>query len=126
TRFRDRVEFDTVTIHAINSDHQVSTFRLLAFSEKYFKVKAAFGKRRLTRHELRLKDMEAVKENRDTEDASRREEQQIEAMMPDEKQHQWAGSRAESGRVERMRKIIEKAEKAKAIISQRKKEWEEL
>ncbi|XP_075448975.1 cilia- and flagella-associated protein 44 isoform X2 [Ascaphus truei] len=125
-RFRDRVEFDTVTIHAINSDHQVSTFRLLAFSEKYFKVKAAFGKRRLTRHELRLKDMEAVKENRDTEDASRREEQQIEAMMPDEKQHQWAGSRAESGRVERMRKIIEKAEKAKAIISQRKKEWEEL
>ena len=38
-RFRDSLEFDTVVVHAIQSSHQISTYRLLAMSEKYYQDK---------------------------------------------------------------------------------------
>lgn len=41
SRFRESLEFDTVVVHAIQSDHQISTYRLLAVSEKHYQDKRA-------------------------------------------------------------------------------------
>ncbi|CAI9594586.1 unnamed protein product [Staurois parvus] len=91
-------------------------------------------KRRPTRYDIFQKE-EMSKENRDSESdlgarsivtagaiaepgfgARKRGQQQM---------SQWAWKRSE-GQVERIRKVIEKAEKAKSKISQRKREWDEL
>uniref|UniRef100_A0A8C3L0B6 Cilia- and flagella-associated protein 44 n=1 Tax=Chrysolophus pictus TaxID=9089 RepID=A0A8C3L0B6_CHRPC len=37
--FRDSLEFETVVVHAIQSNHQISTYRLAAVSEKYYQDK---------------------------------------------------------------------------------------
>uniref|UniRef100_A0A8C6J259 Cilia- and flagella-associated protein 44 n=1 Tax=Melopsittacus undulatus TaxID=13146 RepID=A0A8C6J259_MELUD len=37
--FRDSLEFDTVVVHAIQSNHQISTYRLLVMSHKYYEGK---------------------------------------------------------------------------------------
>uniref|UniRef100_A0A672TLJ5 Cilia- and flagella-associated protein 44 n=1 Tax=Strigops habroptila TaxID=2489341 RepID=A0A672TLJ5_STRHB len=38
-QFRDSLEFDTVVVHAIQSNHQISTYRLLVMSHKYYQGK---------------------------------------------------------------------------------------
>ncbi|XP_069800651.1 cilia- and flagella-associated protein 44 isoform X2 [Dendropsophus ebraccatus] len=121
-RFRDKVEFDTVIVRAINSEHQVSTFRLLSLSEKYYRVKGMIGKRRMTRYDLYQKDTD-MKERRDSATSGAGS---LTAVTQDQKQRQQWGGRRTEGRVERIRKIIEKAEKAKSKILQRKQEWDEL
>ncbi|XP_056415931.1 cilia- and flagella-associated protein 44 isoform X2 [Hyla sarda] len=122
-RFRDKVEFDTVIVRAINSEHQVSTFRLLSLSEKFYRVKGMIGKRRMTRYDLFQKDSDILKERQDSATTSA---DNLTAVTQDQKQRQQWGGRQTEGRVERIRKIIEKAEKAKSKISQRKQEWDEL
>ncbi|XP_066455410.1 cilia- and flagella-associated protein 44 isoform X2 [Eleutherodactylus coqui] len=119
-RFRDKVEFDTVIVRAINSEHQVSTYRLLLLSEKYCKVQGMDGKRRMTRYDLYQKEADVTKESRESgaDDLS--------AMGQGQKHRQRWGGRRMEGRVERIQKIIEKAEKAKSKILQRKQEWDKL
>ncbi|KAG8430441.1 hypothetical protein GDO86_020595 [Hymenochirus boettgeri] len=128
-RFRDNVEFDTVTIRAMNSNHEVSTYRLLTLPEKRFIIKGIGNKRRPTRPDLLLKEGELPKEFRDAgiTETSSKGEMELEALMNQPKQRKhWAGKRLGAGRVERLKKITEKAEMAKSRISQRKQEWEEL
>ncbi|XP_053313360.1 cilia- and flagella-associated protein 44 [Spea bombifrons] len=124
-RFRDNVEFDTVRVRGINSDHQVSTYRLLSLNEKPYRVKGTQGKRRLTRHELYPKEPEATKDGHELAIAERAAAEGKEASIPVQKQ-KWPGKHKAGSRLERMRKIMEKTETAKSKISQRKKEWEEL
>ncbi|KAM3935997.1 cilia- and flagella-associated protein 44 [Leptodactylus fuscus] len=122
-RFRDKVEFDTVTVHAINTEHQVSTYRLLFLSEKSYKVKGMNGKRRMTRYDLYQKDTDAMKDGQDLATTGGVD---LSAVTQEQKhRQQWPGRRAE-GRLDRIRKIIEKAEKAKSKILQRKQEWDDL
>nr|XP_033799273.1 cilia- and flagella-associated protein 44 isoform X2 [Geotrypetes seraphini] len=125
-RFRDTVEFDTVVVHAIQSDHQVSTYRLLALSDKYHRLMQKLKKRRPTRHELKLKEFEAVKEIREAAGEANKRKEEMEQEMLDESTDQWAGTHITASRAEKLKKIIEKAEKAKAKIANRKREWEEL
>ncbi|XP_030059762.1 cilia- and flagella-associated protein 44 [Microcaecilia unicolor] len=125
-RFRDTVEFDTVVVHAIQSDHQVATYRLLALSDKYHRLMKKLKKRRPTRHELKLKEVEAVKEIREAAGEASKRKEEMEQEMPEERTDQWAGTHITANRAEKLKKIIEKAEKAKAKIANRKKEWEEL
>ncbi|KAM9320405.1 cilia- and flagella-associated protein 44 [Gastrophryne carolinensis] len=122
SRFRDEVEFDTVMVRAIGSEHQVSTYRLLSLSEKYHKVKGMPGKRRMTAHELFPKK-ELPRDG--PAPGAVAEAEPGHAKAGEKQKSQWAGGRSE-GQVERIRKIIEKAEKAKSKISQRKQEWDEL
>ncbi|OCT93590.1 cilia- and flagella-associated protein 44 [Xenopus laevis] len=128
-RFRDNVEFDTVIVHAISSSHQISTYRMLALSDTYSQAKGLLLKRRPTRHDIRVKEGEAAKEMRDagTVEPSARGEKELEVLMNHQKQKKhWVGKRHGGAQAERMRKIMEKAEKAKSKIAQRKREWEEL
>ncbi|XP_040277654.1 cilia- and flagella-associated protein 44, partial [Bufo bufo] len=120
-RFRDKVEFDTVIVRAINTEHQVSTYRLLSLSEKYFKVKGMILKRRMTRYDLYQKEPGVGKETRESATTGGGD---LSAVTQKHRPH-WAGRRME-GRMERIRNIIEKAEKAKSKISQRKQEWDQL
>ncbi|KAG9461452.1 hypothetical protein GDO78_016843 [Eleutherodactylus coqui] len=122
-RFRDKVEFDTVIVRAINSEHQVSTYRLLLLSEKYCKVQGMDGKRRMTRYDLYQKEADVTKESRESATAGADD---LSAMGQEQKHRQRWGGRRMEGRVERIQKIIEKAEKAKSKILQRKQEWDKL
>ncbi|KAM8976941.1 cilia- and flagella-associated protein 44 [Pelodytes ibericus] len=126
-RFRDNVEFDNLIIHGINCDYQISTYRLLSLSDKYQKVKDGSEKRRPTRYELLLKDTETSKESQDlgkAEQISRDEKETV--VPPDRKKPHWAGRPTVGNRLERMKKMIEKTDRVKSKISQRKKEWEEI
>uniref|UniRef100_A0A803J8E9 Cilia- and flagella-associated protein 44 n=1 Tax=Xenopus tropicalis TaxID=8364 RepID=A0A803J8E9_XENTR len=129
-RFRDNVECDTVTVRAISSRHQVPTYRMLVLSDNYPQGKGTLMKRRPTRHDLRVKEGEAAKEPWDVgtaEPSATLGEKELEALMNQQKQKkQWVGRRHGGAQAERMRNIMEKAEKAKSKIAQRKREWAEL
>ncbi|XP_040195062.1 cilia- and flagella-associated protein 44 [Rana temporaria] len=124
-QFRDKVEFDTVMVRAISTEHQVSTYRLLSLTEKHFKMKGMILKRRPTRYDIFQKE-EMAKENRDSGAQSVVAVGVVtEPSLGTRKHDQWAWKRSE-GQVERIRKVIEKAEKAKSKIFQRKQEWDKL
>ncbi|KAM4046708.1 cilia- and flagella-associated protein 44 isoform 2-T2 [Anomaloglossus baeobatrachus] len=120
-RFRDKVECDTVIVRAINTEHEVSTYRLLTLSDNYYKVKGKMGKRRMTRYDVYQTESDGPK---DIPDSAATGGDDLSAVIQKQRQ-QWVGRRME-GRMERVRKIIEKAEKAKSKILQRKQEWDEL
>lgn len=44
-RFWDSLESDTVVVSAFESEHKVSTYRLLALSKKYHTLKQRIGKK---------------------------------------------------------------------------------
>ncbi|KAM4795585.1 cilia- and flagella-associated protein 44 [Rhinophrynus dorsalis] len=126
-RFRDNVEFDTVTVHAINSEHCVSTYRMLALSDKHYKVKGMLANRRPSRYELRFRGIDKEPRDAGSAEPGTSVEKEIDAPVTHQKhKHQWSGKHTGAGRLERMKMIIEKAEKAKSRISQRKREWAEL
>ncbi|XP_075762751.1 cilia- and flagella-associated protein 44 isoform X2 [Pelodiscus sinensis] len=126
-RFRDTLEFDTVVVHAIGSTHQISTYRLLAISERFYRARkqSQAGKRRTSKlgkeadqRQDSLKDsrqaVEVTKEEREADKLKKRP--QLQAGV----------GRFGGNRLEQVRKIIEKADLAKAKIMQRRKEWDEL
>ncbi|XP_078512752.1 cilia- and flagella-associated protein 44 isoform X2 [Lissotriton helveticus] len=124
TRFRSSVEYDTVVVHAIGSSHNVSTYRLLALSEKYYKVQGNVAKKPSTRFDARFKEADVAREARAAEEASRAESQGISKPVGKRLKRQWSGLAAK--RADKLEKMIEKADKAKEKILQRKKEWEKL
>ncbi|KAM5180821.1 cilia- and flagella-associated protein 44 [Mantella aurantiaca] len=129
-QFRDKVEFDAVMVRAISTEHQVTTYRLLSLSEKVHRSKGTLMKRRPTRYDIFQRE-----ENQNSGSVEESVPGVRNAVVTDgvaeldigtrKRERQWAWKRTE-GQVERVRKIIEKAERAKAKISQRKQEWEEL
>uniref|UniRef100_A0A4W3IB69 Cilia- and flagella-associated protein 44 n=1 Tax=Callorhinchus milii TaxID=7868 RepID=A0A4W3IB69_CALMI len=103
-RFRDAVEFDTVVIHAIESDHQVSTYRVKSLSDKYY----------LLRNEMKKKQSQMQVGQKSKEDLAK-EIREAGRMLP-----------GIIPNIKKLQKIIEKAEKAKAKIEMRRKQWEDL
>ncbi|KYO22379.1 cilia- and flagella-associated protein 44 isoform A [Alligator mississippiensis] len=130
SRFRDMLEFDTVVVHAMGSNHQISTYRLLAISEKYYKVKkqSQAGKKRVTKYDWKGKEVEQRRETlKETIPVAGVTEEEMEVEKLKKKtQSQTAAARLLENQLEKIRKIVEKADKAKAKIMQRKNEWEEL
>ncbi|XP_073164587.1 cilia- and flagella-associated protein 44 isoform X2 [Lepidochelys kempii] len=127
SRFRDTLEFDTVVVHAIGSNHQISTYRLLAISERYYKARkqSQRGKRRTSKL---AKEAEQRRESqKETSQAAGVTEEEMEAdKLKKRPQLQGAIGRFGGNRLEQVRKIMEKADRAKAKIMQRRKEWDEL
>ncbi|XP_074830119.1 cilia- and flagella-associated protein 44 isoform X4 [Natator depressus] len=127
SRFRDTLEFDTVVVHAIGSNHQISTYRLLAISERYYKARkqSQRGKRRTSKL---AKEAEQRRESqKETSQAAGVTEEEMEAdKLKKRPQLQGAIGRFGGNRLEEVRKIMEKADRAKAKIMQRRKEWDEL
>uniref|UniRef100_A0A8C5M7X7 Cilia- and flagella-associated protein 44 n=1 Tax=Leptobrachium leishanense TaxID=445787 RepID=A0A8C5M7X7_9ANUR len=123
-RFRDDLEFDTVTVHGIVAAHQVSTYRLPSLSEKY-KVKGLLSKTRQIRLDQDVKEAEAFSDGQELEKAEQSAGDERQVKVYDQKQS-WAGKSRGAGHLERMKKVVEKTEKMKSKITNRKQEWAEL
>ncbi|OXB83351.1 UNVERIFIED_CONTAM: hypothetical protein H355_001788 [Colinus virginianus] len=118
--FRGSLEFDTVVVHAIQSNHQISTYRLLATSEKYYqdKERPSWKKTVLKRAWKKEEKKETI---RDRE--SRIIEVKADKLMP---KVQKPATRFIESKREQIRKIVEKSDKEKVKIMKRKEEWEKL
>ncbi|NXW40347.1 CFA44 protein, partial [Nyctiprogne leucopyga] len=121
-QFRDSLEFDTVVVHAIQSNHQISTYRLLAMSEKYYqdKERPSWKRTVLKRAWKQEQKKEMVQGTRH----ARIFEGEAEKLTVPEVQKPTTHY-IESKR-ERIRRIVEKYDKVKAQIMKRKAEWDEL
>ncbi|XP_074839653.1 cilia- and flagella-associated protein 44 [Carettochelys insculpta] len=126
-RFRDTLEFDTTVVHAIGSNHQISTYRLLALSERYYKARkqSQIGKRRISKL-TKEADQRRESQKEPSQTAGVTEEEKEADKLKKRSQLQGAIGRFGGNRLEQIRKIIEKADRAKAKIIQRRKEWDEL
>ncbi|NXC47886.1 CFA44 protein, partial [Penelope pileata] len=119
--FRDSLEFDTVVVHAIQSDHQISTYRLLAISEKYYQGRERPSWRRtvLKRAWRKVEEKETIRDRKH----ARIVEEETEELESDVRK---PTTRFIESKRERIRKIVEKSDKEKAKIMKRKEEWENL
>ncbi|XP_053161847.1 cilia- and flagella-associated protein 44 isoform X2 [Hemicordylus capensis] len=137
-RFRGNLEYDTIIVHAMGSSHQISTYRLLAISENLYKIrkKSQAGKRRSSKYEWKGKDLDQRRESQrelskgsifSSQTNTAISEEEIDTEKLKKKSYpQTVASRIAENRLEKLRKIIEKAERAKAKIQRRKDEWDEL
>ncbi|NXN18830.1 CFA44 protein, partial [Indicator maculatus] len=111
-QFRDSLEFDTVVVHAIQSNHEISTYRLLALPEKCYQDKQ-MGEQ--------AEEREIVTEKthpRTVEEEAAEKLETLEVRKP-------TISYIES-KHEKIKRSIEKSNKMKAKIMKRKAEWDEL
>ncbi|XP_030622994.1 cilia- and flagella-associated protein 44 [Chanos chanos] len=133
-RFWDSLVTDTVTVVAFQTDHRISTYRLLALSDKLHQLKrrgshwAETGPSDPERQQNRPPD-----QNKDNATGQRdsvcvcTEEEDVPAQTVLQSHvGQPGGSKLVGRQAEKLRKAAEKAEKAKAKIEKRKKEWAEL
>ncbi|NXJ93731.1 CFA44 protein, partial [Corythaixoides concolor] len=121
-QFRDSLEFDTVVVHAIQSNHQISTYRLLAMSAKYCqdKKRPSWKDTVLKRTWKQAEKRGIVRETRHASIFEGKAEKlkTSEVRKPTthyiERKH------------EQIRRIVEKSDEVKAKIMKRKAEWNEL
>ncbi|XP_009981330.1 PREDICTED: WD repeat-containing protein 52, partial [Tauraco erythrolophus] len=95
-QFRNSLEFDTVVVHAIQSNHQISTYRLLAMSEQYCQDKKHAGI-----FEGKAEELKTSEVRKPTTHYIERKREQI-------------------------RRTLEKSDEVKAKIMKRKAEWNAL
>ncbi|NXW13198.1 CFA44 protein, partial [Circaetus pectoralis] len=120
-QFRDSLEFDTVVVHAIQSNHQISTYRILAMSEKYQdKERPSWKKTVLKQAWKQAEAREAVTETRHASIF------EGEAEKPKTSEVRKPTTRYIESKHEQIRRIVEKSDKVKAKIMKRKAEWDEL
>ncbi|NXL57204.1 CFA44 protein, partial [Chordeiles acutipennis] len=121
-QFRDSLEFDTVVVHAIQSNHQISTYRLLAMSEKYYqdKERPSWKRTVLKRAWKQEEKREIVQEPRHPSIFEGKAEKLTMPEVQKPTTHYIDRKR------ERIRRIIEKSDKVEAKIMKRKAEWDEL
>ncbi|NWS76284.1 CFA44 protein, partial [Crotophaga sulcirostris] len=120
-QFRDSVEFDTVVVHANKSNHQISTYRLLAMSEKYYQDKEhPSWKRTVLKQTWKpqaakkiVRETDAIIFEGEAEDLKKSEVRKPTTYFI-ERQH------------EEIRRIVEKFDHMKAKVTKRKAEWDEL
>ncbi|KAM6319728.1 LOW QUALITY PROTEIN: cilia- and flagella-associated protein 44 [Podargus strigoides] len=121
-RFRDSLEFDTVVVHAIQSNHQLSTYRLLAMSTKYYQDKGPPSWKE-TGLKWKQKQAEEGEIIRDTKHSSIFEAEAEELKMPEVRK---PTIHYIESRHRQIRRIAEKFDEEKAKIMKRKAEWDEL
>ncbi|NXY20172.1 CFA44 protein, partial [Atrichornis clamosus] len=131
TQFRDSLEF-TLIVHAIQSDHQISTYSLLTISEKYAQdKKQGHSKWTALQHKrTALKQAEqAEKEEIPTETSSMHRDSII--FEAESAKLETPGVRKPTTRYieskrEKIRRTVEKSDALKAKIMKRRAEWREL
>ncbi|PKU28017.1 wd repeat-containing protein 52 [Limosa lapponica baueri] len=119
--FRDSLEFETVVVHAIQSNHQISTYRLLAMSEKYYQECPSW-KKTVLKGEWKEAEKKIIRETRRSDDRIFEDEAE-ELKMPEVRK---PTTRYIESKREQIRRIVEKSDKVKAKIMKRKAEWDEL
>ncbi|XP_009328783.1 PREDICTED: WD repeat-containing protein 52 [Pygoscelis adeliae] len=123
-QFRDSLEFDTVVVHAIQSNHQISTYRLLAMSEKYYqdKERPSWKRTVLKRAWKQAEKREIVRETSHAWSSPfEGEAEKLKTSEVRKPTTHYIGSKHEQ-----IRRIVEKSDKVKAKIMKRKAEWDEL
>ncbi|NXA93872.1 CFA44 protein, partial [Melanocharis versteri] len=115
TQFRDFLEF-TLTVHAIQSNHQISTYSLLTLSEKYARDK----KHGDSKWAVLKEKWTAFKEAEQAEVEIPRE------TSPVHREVRKPTTRYIESRREKIRRLVEKYDALKAKIMKRRAEWHEL
>ncbi|XP_065598131.1 cilia- and flagella-associated protein 44 [Cyrtonyx montezumae] len=118
--FRDSLEFDTVVVRAIQSNHQISTYRLPAVSENYYQDKEHPSWKKIVLEQAWKK--EEIKETI-SDKKPRTVKVKADKLKP---KVQKPATRFIESKREQIRRIVEKSDKEKAKIMKRKEEWEKL
>ncbi|XP_043929077.1 cilia- and flagella-associated protein 44 [Protopterus annectens] len=121
--FRDEIEFDTTVVHAIESEHQVSTYRLLRLSEEYHKLRKQMEQRNQAKSEQHSKAGDHGKDIAGAEISVTGETGEVLVHIGTRR---GTVTQLPQRKGEKLQKSKERAEKAKARISKRKKEWEDF
>ncbi|XP_068037168.1 cilia- and flagella-associated protein 44 isoform X3 [Anomalospiza imberbis] len=130
TQFQDSLEF-TLTVHAIQSNHQISTYSLLTVSEKYSQDK----KHEDSKWAVHKDKWTAPKEAEQAEEEIHREttpvhrgsvvfENEAERLKTPEVRK--PTTRYIESRRQKIRRLVEKYDALKAKIMKRRAEWHEL
>ncbi|NXP06425.1 CFA44 protein, partial [Thinocorus orbignyianus] len=118
-QFRDSLEFVSVVVHAIQSNHQISTYRLLAMSEKYYQESPSW-KKTVLKGEWKQTEQQIIRETKHDkifeEEAEKLEISEVRKPT----------TRYIEYKREQNRRIVEESDKVKAKIMKRKAEWDEL
>ncbi|NWH66029.1 CFA44 protein, partial [Geococcyx californianus] len=121
-QFRDSLECDTVVVRAIQSDHQISTYRLLVMSEKYYQDKEhPSWKRAVLKRTWKLHARKEIDRETSHPDTAIFEADNLK-MSEVQKPTTYFIERKR----EKIRRIVEKADDVKAKIMKRKAEWDKL
>ncbi|XP_009865400.1 PREDICTED: WD repeat-containing protein 52, partial [Apaloderma vittatum] len=123
-QFRDSLEFDTVVVHAIQSNHQISTYRLLAMSKKYYQDEPAWEQPEEKEIITETTPMHKANDDHLNFNGARIFEGEAEKLKTSEVRKQ-AAHYIES-KHEKIRRIVEKSDEVEAKIMKRKAEWDEL
>ncbi|XP_014734065.1 PREDICTED: cilia- and flagella-associated protein 44 [Sturnus vulgaris] len=129
-QFRDSLEF-TLTVHAIQSNHQISTYSLLTVSEKYAQRKKHGNSKWTVLKEkwTALKEAEQAEEEIPSETSPVHRENvafENEAEMLETPAVQKLTTRYIESRRQKIRRLVEKYDALKAKIMKRRAEWNEL
>ncbi|XP_012883971.1 PREDICTED: cilia- and flagella-associated protein 44 [Dipodomys ordii] len=125
-RFRDPLENDTIVVHAIQSDHKITSYRLVKPS-KYFKLKrSSLAERRQSKFERFEKEGPGKKDSQKDSGESRSIQEESTTDKGKKFRPKTLSEIMVENQIEKTRKLIQKAERAQLKILQRKKEWEEL
>ncbi|KAL4624725.1 cilia- and flagella-associated protein 44 [Arapaima gigas] len=122
-RFRDSLESDTVTVVALWSEHKVSTYRLLALSQKFHQLKQQ-GQKGATVVQERWRSKATTSKDTTSVIAPTEPLPQDTVLQP--RVQPPVVSKLASRQAEKLRKAAEKAEQARAKIQKRKDEWAAL
>nr|XP_025949781.1 cilia- and flagella-associated protein 44 isoform X3 [Dromaius novaehollandiae] len=129
-RFRDSLEFDAVIVHAIQSNHKISTYRLLAISEKCYQDKQrSTWKKTVLKQEWKETEQRKIlskTEHMQRTTAARVVEGESEAEKLKKSEVRTVTTRLIANQREQIKRIVEKSDKVRAKIMKRKEEWEEL
>ncbi|NXH81835.1 CFA44 protein, partial [Edolisoma coerulescens] len=122
TQFQDSLEF-TLTVHAIQSNHQISTYSLLTLSKKYAPDKKHGDSKWAVLKEkwTALKQAERAEEMKMLREKSSNEAEKLET--PEDRK---PAMRYIESKREKIRRIVEKYDALKAKIMKRRAEWHEL
>ncbi|XP_054433278.1 cilia- and flagella-associated protein 44 [Pteronotus mesoamericanus] len=125
-RFLDSLESDTIVVHAIQSDHKISSYRLTKPS-KYSKFKRASQSDRRT-SKLERFEKEGTGRSDSQKDIGGSISVPEESIIEKGKlfRPKTLSQIMVENQIEKTRKLILKAERARQKIQQRKKQWEEL
>ncbi|XP_064136571.1 cilia- and flagella-associated protein 44 [Loxodonta africana] len=126
SRFRDSLESDAIVVHAIQSSHKITSYRLVKPSKYSMFRGTSQSDRRLSKLERLEKEGVGKKESqKDTGTIVSVPEESIIEKGKKFRPKTLSEIMVEN-QIEKTRKVILKAERAQQKILQRKKEWEEL
>ncbi|XP_013370508.1 PREDICTED: cilia- and flagella-associated protein 44 [Chinchilla lanigera] len=125
-RFRDSLESDIIVVHAIQSDHKISSYRLMKPS-KYSKLKqTSQSDRRPSKLERLEKEGPGRRDSvKDTGGSIYVTEESV-IDKGNKFRPKTLSEIMVENQIEKTRKLILKAERAQLKIQQRKREWDEL